>query len=884
MGALMRAHDWRASALGPPDTWPQSLKSVVAMMTHSAFPMFIAWGEGLPYLYNDACIPIVGDRHPGALGRPFRDVWPDVWGDLEPLLSRALAGETVLLDSLPLTLERDGRPAVATFTFSYSPLHDEAGVIRGVLSVAIETTDSVRAARLADFRSDLAACTRDLGDPVEVMAAAAGFLGRRLGVSRCGYGEMDETGDFTTIEREWTDGALPRLVGRWRLDDFGPAVGADLRAGRTVRITDALADDRLDKEAASARIALGARATLNLPLFREGRLAALLYANQGTARHWTDEDEAFVREVAERTWSEVERARSAATLRESDARLRQVVEGMGEGFCVLDADFRVIEMNAEGMRLDGRSPAGIIGRSHWEAFPGSEDAEVGELYKKAMREGVPVALEHEWTYEDGRRAWYEMRAYPSADRLAIFFRDVTDRKRSEEALRIRGEEFQTLADNIPALCWMAYADGHIFWYNRRWYDYTGTSAEDQAGWGWESVHDPEILPGVVARWRRSLETGDPFEMTFPLKGADGVFRPFLTRINPIRDDAGEIVRWFGANTDVTELRAAELALRESEERLQQAKDAAGFGIYDFDLATGVIAWDPIVRGLWGVDADTPITFGLFIRGLHPDDRETTRALIERALDPAGDGDYRAQYRLGSADGPVRWVEAVGKILFDGGRPMRFVGTVKDISERKKAEEHRELLANELNHRVKNTLAMVQSLAGQTFRGDKTDASARQSFASRLQALAKAHDVLTRENWDRASLTDIVNETLAPHRGLSDSGMARISVLGPAVRLPAWMALNFSLALHELATNAAKYGSLSVDGGTVSIAWEVVETDPDRRLRFSWTERGGPSVRPPERFGFGTRLIERVLGADDATQVDLAFDPEGVTCRIDTPLP
>ena len=147
---------------------------------------------------------------------------------------------------------------------------------------------------------------------------------------------------------------------------------------------------------------------------------------------------------------------------------------------------------------------------------------------------------------------------------------IIERKRAEEALkeesrrlRLQGEEFQTLAENMPALCWMAQADGHIFWYNQRWYEYTGTTPESQEGWGWESVHDPECLPAVAERWRHSLDTGTPFEMVFPLKGADGLFRPFLTRIVPVRDEMNTIIRWFGTNVDISEQQAAEAALAEA---------------------------------------------------------------------------------------------------------------------------------------------------------------------------------------------------------------------------------------------------------------------------------------------------------------------------------
>ncbi|HYY43423.1 MAG TPA: ATP-binding protein, partial [Pyrinomonadaceae bacterium] len=141
--------------------------------------------------------------------------------------------------------------------------------------------------------------------------------------------------------------------------------------------------------------------------------------------------------------------------------------------------------------------------------------------------------------------------------------DVTDRKRAEAAVRESERQLRTLADAVPQLVWMAEPDGHIFWYNQRWYDYTGTSPEQMAGWGWQSVHDPKMLPLVIERWQASLDTGELFEMEFPLRGADGVFRWFLTRVNPLRDAQGRIVRWFGTNTDVDEQRRTAEELREA---------------------------------------------------------------------------------------------------------------------------------------------------------------------------------------------------------------------------------------------------------------------------------------------------------------------------------
>ncbi len=160
--------------------------------------------------------------------------------------------------------------------------------------------------------------------------------------------------------------------------------------------------------------------------------------------------------------------------------------------------------------------------------------------------------------------------------------DITERRLAEKAKRNIEEQFQILADNIPALCWMAYADGWIHWFNRRWYEYTGTTPESQEGWGWESVHDSKELPGVRERWKASVATGQPCEMVFPLKGADGAFRPFLTRIVPHRDAEGRIVRWFGINTDISGEREAGKRLRESEQKLQDLIDALPVAVYTTD--------------------------------------------------------------------------------------------------------------------------------------------------------------------------------------------------------------------------------------------------------------------------------------------------------------
>jgi two-component sensor histidine kinase len=232
-----------------------------------------------------------------------------------------------------------------------------------------------------------------------------------------------------------------------------------------------------------------------------------------------------------------------------------------------------------------------------------------------------------------------------------------------------------------------------------------------------------------------------------------------------------------------------------------------------------------------------------------------------------------EYDFVFSDGRVHTLLSSAAPLRDeAGRIVGAVSVGLDISERKRAEEQRTLLIHELNHRVKNTLATVQAVAAQSLRNAASPEAARDTFTARLMALAKAHDVLTRESWEGADLHDVVTGAVAPYR---TGGRDRFDLSGPPVRLQPSTALAIAMALHELATNAAKYGALSGEGGRVGIAWGL----EDGRLRLEWREGGGPPVAPPSRRGFGTRLIERGLAAELEGEVHLAFEPAGVVCTM-----
>jgi PAS domain S-box-containing protein len=329
-GRMMAGLDWSTSSLGAPETWPQSLRSVVGLLLGSKFPMFVAWGDELGFLYNDAYAEILGAKHPGALGARFREIWSEIWPDISPLIDAALAGEATYREDLPLVMNRRGYDEQTWFTFSYSPVHDENGRIAGMFCAVAETTGKVLAEQRQSFVVRLGDTLAKLADPVDLTAATAGLLGRHLRVGRVGYGEIDPTGEIVSVARDWTDGANVSLAGEARvLDAFGPEVIAELRAGRTLVVGDCLTDPRTSRpDYLLTWESIGTRALIAAPLVSENRLVAILYVHSAVPRRWSDLETRLVEDAGSRTWAAVERASAEAALRESESALAAEVEAM----------------------------------------------------------------------------------------------------------------------------------------------------------------------------------------------------------------------------------------------------------------------------------------------------------------------------------------------------------------------------------------------------------------------------------------------------------------------------------------------------------------------------------------------------------------------------
>ncbi|QIK78365.1 PAS domain S-box protein [Sphingomonas piscis] len=453
-----------------------------------------------------------------------------------------------------------------------------------------------------------------------------------------------------------------------------------------------------------------------------------------------------------------------------------------------------------------------------------------------------------------------------------------ERTRSEAFLRESESRFRNMADNSPMMVWVTDPTGFCNYLNRRWYEYTGQEEGEGEGFGWlKAVHPDDLSTAEKAFVSANAEQRD-YRVEFRLRRADGSYRWVIDAAAARVGADGTFLGYIGSVFDIDERREAEERLAFHEEQLRLAIDAAEIGLWDVDLLQDTLYWPPRLKQMFGIDPDVPVSMADFYNGLHPDDRETTLAAFQTALDPALRALYDVEYRtIGKEDGVVRWVAAKGRGFFDEqGRCIRALGTAIEITDRKKAEQHQRLLIDELSHRAKNLLAIVQSVAHQTFRGEGSPDEMRKAFEGRIGALGAAHSVLTQQKWESAPVRQIICDTVFAVA----SNLNRLNLDGPELTLSPKTAVSLAMAIHELATNALKYGALSNDSGTVEVAWSTAAN----RLRFEWRERGGPPVEAPERRGFGSRMIERGLSAELGGTVKIHFEPQGVVCIVDAPLP
>jgi PAS domain S-box-containing protein len=463
--------------------------------------------------------------------------------------------------------------------------------------------------------------------------------------------------------------------------------------------------------------------------------------------------------------------------------------------------------------------------------------------------------------------------------ILLAIEDITQRRDSENEQRRSAESLQQLIEALPGAVYTTDAAGSITYFNAAAADLWGREPELGVEEWCGSLRmlrtDGTPLPHAECPMAMALKQGRPIRGAEAVaERPDGVRVPFLAYPTPLRDASGVITGAVNMLVDITDRKRVE-ALGERIAAIVRDSDDA----ISSTGADGIVtSWNRGAERLFGYAADEIIGQSIMLL-IPPEGRAEEEDILRRVFD--GEHIAHSETIRQHKDGKQVWVSLTVSPLKDaGGQVVGASKIARDMTERRRADEHRQILVGELNHRVKNTLAVVQSIASQTLGNALTMEDARFAFGARLMNLATAHDILTRESWTGADLTEIVADTVKPHSG----GENRFRIEGPHVNLPPSAALAMAMALHELSTNAAKYGALSSEAGLVDIVWRFVGNGGDRHLTLTWTESGGPPVSKPKRKGFGSRLIERALAQELGGTVDVAYENAGVVCTIDAPMP
>ncbi len=575
------------------------------------------------------------------IGLPLREVFPTIEGQgfSEALAEVYSTGRTREFNAVPVRFPTapDAGAVVRYLTFVYAPLYEEdGGEIEGIFCEGHDVTEAYMAQRRTAALAELGDCIRELSDPDELAYAASEILGRELNVSRVGYGTIDKRAETISIEHEWTAAGVESLAGVLHFRDYGSHID-DLKRGETVVVENAHVDPRTRRYADNLS-RIGAKSFINLPMTEQGGFVALLYLTHAEPRSWSEDERAFIRDIAERMRTAVERRRAEAELRQNEERLRfldqlskqtanssdaddilSITTGMlGSYLSVSICAYADVDPDQEHFTI----------RGDWSA-PGSSSIRgyyslgaFGQLAVTSLMAGEPLIINDNLKelapeqaevfrslgigstmcmplVKEGRlialMAVNDKGPHQWCERELALLSEVTERSwahiervRSEAAARENDAQFRTLAQVMPSHVWTARPDGLLDWFNDQVYAYSGVKPGEIDGYGWVSIIHPDDVPSSVLAWQAALEAGSDYQMEFRVRRADGEWRWHLSRAVALRDEYGNVHRWVGTNTDVHDQKNAEAllearlaerttALAETSERLQQSQKMEAIG-------------------------------------------------------------------------------------------------------------------------------------------------------------------------------------------------------------------------------------------------------------------------------------------------------------------
>ncbi|WP_162306055.1 HWE histidine kinase domain-containing protein [Oleisolibacter albus] len=467
----------------------------------------------------------------------------------------------------------------------------------------------------------------------------------------------------------------------------------------------------------------------------------------------------------------------------------------------------------------------------------------------------------------------------SIGRLLVEQRDSERRLAELDMERVQERRLTEVAGNLPGVIFrrILHPDGRIT------YPYISPSIETALGIGFGEVAAPGdqaalirvLVPEDRPYWEAAIADSarglTPYDVEGRIQCSDGSVRWVRSRANARRTPEDCIV-WDGVAVDITDLKQAEQALRDSEQKLRLALNAGQLVLWEVDLASDRVLCDPALPLLFGLALDTDWPASAYVEAIHPEDRPAVVAELEASI--AGKSVFHAEFRVGQPGEPVRWISSYSAIRRNAaGAAELVIGVNRDITAAKEAEARQRLLMREVDHRAKNALTVVQALVRVT-RADSPAAFA-EAVEGRVAALARTHILLARNRWEGVALHDLVRDEIAPYADTD-----RVHLSGPELEVEPDSTQAIGMIMHELATNAAKYGALSCVDGRVSVSWHLDRTAG--LLRLEWLESGGPPVHPPTHLGFGSLLIETNAQTQLSGRARMDWRLTGLVCILDLP--
>lgn len=616
--------------------------------------------------------------------------------------------------------------------------------------------------------------------------------------------------------------------------------------------------------------------------------------------------------------SEIREERDRA-VREVETRFHEAADSAPAPVWMTNAEGKVEFANRAFQEFSGLTADALTGDVWLSLLHADDLPAVVARRAKAWGEGhAPYSFEARFKCADGEWRVMEVSSRPRFDRNGAFQGyvglavDRTDARRAEAILRDGAAQKAAMLELALDAVISMDGRGRIVEFNTAAERIFGYEPNDAIGRDMADLIIPPDLRKAhregLARILKAPRDSKILGRRIELKGLrrDGSEFPAELAVTRI-PTAGEPL-FTGFIRDITDRKRAEQTIREDEERYRDIFENVGVSVWEEDFSEVFDALDELrasgvkeIRGyleqrtnvldsliakvkILDVNAATLSIFGAkrkeeLIGSLSAIFTDEARDIFieEMAAIWSGRSHLEAETRVRNLAGEV--LDVLFTIVFGGVRGARTLVSISDITGRKRAEVRQRLLLDELNHRVKNTLSSVQSIAMQSLSGENA-AEGRDVFIARLFALAKGHDLLTRENWEGAPLANVVERAIEPFAG---GVHTRFRTDGPFVWTPPRHVLSLTMALHELCTNAAKYGALSSDSGLVSISWRIEGPAAAMVLRFDWVETGGPPVTAPKRRGFGSRMIEQGLKQELGGEVVFEFAPSGVLCSIAAPL-